>query len=64
MTEQNPENQANEVQDPAEPKRVEQNVETTEVQPEPEQEQAGVEVRTETVVESAPEGEDTSGGQG
>ena len=46
MTEQNPENQANEVQDPAEPKRVEQNVETTEVQPEPEQEPAGVEVRT------------------
>lgn len=57
MTEQNPENQANEVQDPAEPKRVEQNVETTEVQPEPEQEPAGVEVRTETVVEPDTQGD-------
>jgi hypothetical protein len=47
---------ANEVQDPSEPKRVEQTVETHEVQPEPD---AGVEVRTETVVEPS-EGDDSS----
>jgi hypothetical protein len=49
---------ANEVQDPSEPKRVEQTVETHEVQPEPEQD-AGVEVRTETVVEPS-ESDDSS----